>query len=273
MKFGAVFLALGFGKGKPGFGNVADALEFALHLRVFGFELFASGIRGDIDRRGKEHRCASEGSGQQEVVPSFFERFTAVDADVEDHDGASGFPREHDRAWLGDVARAARAIDGESAIETFFEAPGHHSEAAQTAAGGATLSRAEAEPLDDFARPLAVEGGGVHDHNALVPSPPNHGDNHTVPESPDAPFSGGVGFLGVVPAENFIAQRWAQKSNHTEDRCGDERDLDAARPRKFRQSRIIVRADGILRLCLRRVLLRRGWLPLAGVCSSSGAGW
>jgi len=67
------------------------------------------------------------------VVPGFFEGFAAAYADVEDQDGTAGFSGEHDRAGLGDVTRAARAVDGEGAIDAFFEAAGHDREAAEAA--------------------------------------------------------------------------------------------------------------------------------------------
>lgn len=67
------------------------------------------------------------------MIPGFLECFSAADADVEDEDGAAGFTGEHYRARLGDVTRAARAINREGAIHAFLEAASHHSEAAETA--------------------------------------------------------------------------------------------------------------------------------------------
>ena len=67
------------------------------------------------------------------MVPGFFEGFAAVDADMEDHDGAAGFAGEHYRAGFGDVTRAARAVNGERAIEALFEAARHDGESAKTA--------------------------------------------------------------------------------------------------------------------------------------------
>lgn len=105
-----------------------------LHLRVFGFEDGGVGIGRDVDGRGEEDDGAGERGGQQEVIPGFFESFSAIDADVEDEHGAAGFSGEHDGAGLGDVTRAARAIDGESAIDAFFEAARHDRETAQATA-------------------------------------------------------------------------------------------------------------------------------------------
>ena len=63
-----------------------------------------------------------------------------------------------------------------------------------------------------------------------------------MPEGPDAALAARVDALGVLPAENFVAQRGAKNANHTVDRGGDERDLDAARPRKIRETRVVMSA-------------------------------
>lgn len=67
------------------------------------------------------------------MVPGFFESFAAVDSDVKDQDGAAGFSGEHDRAGLGDVARAARAVNREGAVDAFFQSASHDCEATQAA--------------------------------------------------------------------------------------------------------------------------------------------
>lgn len=105
-----------------------------LHFGVFGFEDFGVGARRNVDGWGEEDDRAGERSGQKEMVPGFFESFAAAYADVEDEDGAAGFSREHDGPGLGDVTRAARAIDGESAIDAFFKAAGHNGESAEASA-------------------------------------------------------------------------------------------------------------------------------------------
>ena len=53
--------------------------------------------------------------------------------------------------------------------------------------------------------------------------------------------------LGILPAENFEAQRWAENANHTVDGGGDDGDLNAARPGKVGKARVVVLADGISR--------------------------
>src|SRR5208337_3167764 len=97
----------------------------------------------DVDGRSEEDYGAGEGGGQKKVVPGFLESSAAADADVEDEDGAAGFPGEHDGARLGNVTRAARAVNRECTIDAFFEAAGHDSQAAEAAAGGTSLGSAE----------------------------------------------------------------------------------------------------------------------------------
>src|SRR5262249_7950434 len=150
---------------------------------------------------------AREEFGQEEMVPGFLEGFATFYADVEDENGATGFTSEHNGAWFCDVAWAARAIDGEGAVDAFIEAAGHHRKAAKAATRRASLRSAKTEPFDHFAGPLAVEGGGVHHHDAAISSPPCDRNNAAVPERPDALFFCGVGAFGVVPAEDFVAQR------------------------------------------------------------------
>ena len=101
---------------------------------MFGFEDFGVSVGRHVDGRGEEDHRASEWGGEQEVVPGFLESFSAVDTDVKDEDGAAGFSGEHDRAGLGDVARAAWAVDGEGAIDAFFQAASHHRQATEAAA-------------------------------------------------------------------------------------------------------------------------------------------
>ena len=120
------------------------------------------------------------------MVPGFFEGFAAIDSNVEDEDGAACFSGQHDRAGLGDVTRAARTVDGESAIDSFFEAASHDRESAKAATGRTPLGSAEAEPFDDFARPLTIEGRGVHHDYPVIAVPPDNGNDNAVPEGPDA---------------------------------------------------------------------------------------
>ena len=100
---------------------------------MFGFEDFGVGVRRNVDGRGEEDYGARKRSGQEEVVPGFLKGFAAVYADVEDEDGAAGFSGEHDRAGLGNVTRAAGAVDREGAIDPFFEAASHDCEATEAA--------------------------------------------------------------------------------------------------------------------------------------------
>lgn len=103
---------------------------------------------------------------------------------------------------------------------------------------------AKAQPFDDFAGPLAVEGRGVHYNYAVIAVPPNNRNDDAMPEGPDAALACGVDALGVLPAEDFVAQRGAQNANHTEDRRRDERNLDAAGPGEVGEAGVVVGADG-----------------------------
>src|SRR5580693_9981491 len=181
------------------------------------------------------------------MVPSLLESDAAIDADVEDHYGASGFSREDHRTGFRYVAWTTRPVDGEAAIHAFAEAFGHDGEAAQTAARRTSLGGAEAEPLDDFACPLAVERGGIHDYNTVVSVPPDDRNDHAMPERPDDLFLRGVNAFSVLPAHHFVTQRRPQQTDHAIDRRGDQRNLDAAGPRQSRQARIVVSADNFLR--------------------------
>src|SRR5579872_5858114 len=140
---------------------------------MFGFEDFGIGVWRDVDRRGEEDYGARKGGGQEEMVPGFRESFSAAYADVEDEDGTASFSGEHHRAGFGNVARAARAVKRESAIDAFLEAASHDREAAKAATGRTPLGSAEAEPFDDFARPLTIEGRGVHYNYPVIAVPPN----------------------------------------------------------------------------------------------------
>ena len=64
----------------------------------------------------------------------------------------------------------------------------------------------------------------------MISVPPDNGNDDAVPESPDAALACGVDALGVLPAEDFKTQGGTENANHTVDRCGDEGNLDAARP-------------------------------------------
>lgn len=211
-----------------------------LHFLVLRFELFGVRVRRHINRGREKNHGTSKGCGKQKVVPGFFKGSSPADANVKDQNGAAGLAREHDRAGLSHVTRATRTINREGAIGALCEAARHYREAPQSAAGRTPLRRAKAQPLDDFARPLAVEGGGVHNHNAVMTMPPNDGNDNAVPKRPDDALAGGVDALRVLPSVNFVTQRWSQNANHTVHRSGDERDLHAPRPGKVRKTRVVV---------------------------------
>ena len=229
---------------KPGFGDVADALEFALHFLVLGFHDCGVGVGGDEDRRGDEDYGAGERRGQQEMVPGIGEGFAAVDGGVKNDDGASSFSREDDRAGLGDVTRAARAVDGENGIAALLHAPGHDRQPAKAAARRTSLRGVKAQPFDHLARPLTVKRGGIEDHDAAISGPPHNRNNTAMPEGKNATLAGGIGALDVLMAEHFIAQRRTQRTDCGVDGGGYHGNLYAARPRKAREARVVMQIYG-----------------------------
>lgn len=237
--FGAGLLA----EQEPAFGDVADALEFALHLGVLGFHQFRVRIFRHINGRGKQNYGAGERHGKQKMVPGVGESLAAIDADVKHHHRASRLLREHDGPRLCHVARSARPIDGKGAIQPFFEPPRHHRQSAQPAARRAALGSAKTKPLDHLARPLAVKRGRVHHHHAMMTVPPDDREDDAVPKRPDAALAGGVHLFVMMPAQHFVAQRWPEQTNQAVHRGGNERNLDAPRPRQGRQARVVMRAD------------------------------
>src|SRR5215471_6281517 len=242
-ELGSVMLSFRFGQREPAFRDVTDAFQFLLHFVVFGFERGGVRVLRDFDRRREDDYCTAKRSREQKMVPGFFERLTVLDADMEDRDRAARTSCKHDRTGLGDVARSAGTVDGEGTVLPFLDALGDHGQTAQAAAGRATVRGGEAEPLDDLASPLTVEGCGVHDHDAHVPRPPGNGNDDTVPEGPDAAAARGVNLLGMVPAEDFKAQRWTEYANHGVNQGGNDRNLNAAGPREGRQASIVMSAE------------------------------
>jgi len=132
-------------------------------------------------------------------------------------------------------------------------------ESAQAAARRTSLSGAETEPLDHFARPLPIERGRIHHHDAAVARPPRDWNDHPVPERKDAALARRVGPLGMLPAQDFVAQRRPQRANYAVHRGGDYRNLYAARPFELGQPRVVVnvhRFRGIRFLSAWRALVR-----------------
>src|SRR5258708_33239971 len=148
------------------------------------------------------------------MIPGFFESFPVLDADVKNDHRSTGAARQHDRTRFGDVAWAARAINGKRAVVAFFDAPSHHRQAAQSSTRRTPLRGAVSHPLDYFARPLSVERSGVHHHNATVAPPPHHGNNHAVPKRPDDSSAARIDIFGILPAQHLETQRRAEDANY-----------------------------------------------------------
>src|SRR5215469_8242533 len=185
------------------------------------------------------------------MIPGFFDGFSAIDTDMKHLNRRAGHARQQHRADLGDIARPSRSVNGKTCITPLAKSPRHHLQATQASARGAALRRAKSEALDHFARPLAVKGGGVHDHDAAVSAIPGDGQNHAVPERPDAWMIVRRKPVHSRAPEDLKSQRGTEHTNKGVNDGGNDGNLDAAAPGQVGQARIIVRADGrFLRLAL-----------------------
>ena len=110
------------------------------------------------------------------------------------------------------------------------------------------------EPFDHFARPLPVERGGVHHHDAAVPRPPRNRNDYPVPECKNASLVRRIGPLGMLPAQNFVAQRRSQRANYAVHRGSNYRNLYAARPFQLRQPRVVMNVHRFRRIRFLRAL-------------------
>src|ERR1700688_335487 len=174
------------------------------------------------------------------MVPGICESFAAIHTNVKYHDRAATLSCQHHRPRLGYVARPAWTINGKATIQAFFEPLGHHGQPAQSTARRTSLSRAEPQPLDNLARPLAVERRGVHHHDAAIPGPPRHRNDDAVPERKNAPVPRSVNTFRLLLPQRFKAQRGSQRANDAVDRGGDNRNLRATRPGKLWQPRVVM---------------------------------
>jgi hypothetical protein len=100
----------------------------------------------------------------------------------------------------------------------------------------------------------------------VVAVPPDNRNDDAVPEGPDTTLAARVDALGVLPAEDFEAQRWPENANHTVDDGGDKGNLDAAGPGQVGEARVVMLADGFLSDFFGGIL--RG----IGECGGSGVG-
>src|ERR1700692_3790132 len=100
------------------------------------------------------------------MVPGLSKSLAAIHANVKYHDRATTLSRQHYRSRLGYVSRPARTLHGKAAVQPLFEPLGHHGQPTQSATRRTSLSRAESQPLDNLARPLAVESSGIDAHGA-----------------------------------------------------------------------------------------------------------
>src|SRR6266481_5311724 len=140
------------------------------------------------------------------MIPSVGECFPAIHADMKHHHRTTRLAREHYRTRLGHVARTARPVNRERAVDSFLQPARHHREPSQSAARRTSLRCTKSQPLDHLARPLPIESRGVHHHRSVIAMPPNNRNNDAMPERPNAPLPRSVHALGMLPPEHFVSQ-------------------------------------------------------------------
>src|SRR5258708_24714979 len=155
------------------------------------------------------------------MVPGSFECLPTFHADVKNQDGTSRFSRQHHWPRLGHVPRSAWPIDGERAIEPFFQPPRHYGQSTQSPARRTSLRRPESQPLNHFACPLPVECRRIHHHHAVIPVPPHNRNDDPVPERPDTLFLCRIHTLLMMPTQHFITKRAPAHSSHPVDPRAD----------------------------------------------------
>ena len=109
-----------------------------------------------------------------------------LDADVKHGNRPARAPRENHRPRLGDVTRAARAVNRERDMVACFELCAIAARPSTRAARRTSLRGAESEALDHAARPLAVEIDRVQHHDAAFPPDPHRRKNAAVPKRADS---------------------------------------------------------------------------------------
>ena len=193
-----------------------------------------------MPRSDHQHR-ASERLGNLELVPRLAKRPGSFQPDVEQNDQPARAPSEHYRAGLGDVARAARAVNGKRGVAPFLQALGHYCEALQSATRRAALRREITEPLDHPPRPLPVEVRCVQQHGVAIPEVPSGGKDAPVPKRINVRgLIRAVITAHLLPAEDFKSQRRPQRSDGRQDRPGDHRNLHALPAGEAGEARIVV---------------------------------
>src|SRR5437879_7123549 len=177
------------------------------------------------------------------MIPGLLNRLSAVHAYVEHHDRCARHPRQQYPAYLGHITRPAGPINRERAVVSLGDALRHHLQSAQPAARGTPLRCAEAQTLDHFAGPLAVERRGVHHHNFPVACIPGNRHDYPMPERPDARLLLRQKLIHDTASIFFKAQRRSQHANYAVDQRRDDGNLNSPAPRQLGQTRVIVRAD------------------------------
>ena len=147
--------------------------------------------------------------------------------------GAPGAPRENHGARLGNVARAARAVDGEGDVAPFFETSSHRRESFDPPSRRAALSGAKTETLNHPPRPLPIEIHCIQHHDSPIAPHPCRRKDAAVPEGPDARFAGVANLNGIVHTDHFEAKRGAQQSDDLVDHPRNHGNLESAPAREY----------------------------------------
>src|SRR5271157_210735 len=163
------------------------------------------------------HVGARKRFGNEHSVPGFQDP-RLFDSDIERRDRNPGEPRQHHRALLGDVARPARTINGESYSASSLYHRLHFQQAALASARAGAAHRHKPEaanyPRDVFA--IAAETGEHSD--TTIAEQPGRWKNAAVPEGVNA------GSNAVEAANGAFFKRDGHSQRATDDANYDRRD-------------------------------------------------
>src|SRR5258708_7885224 len=218
-----VATALGAGKlRRSRFPNVCVG-EFAhpvkRRLQFLQIHLVAP-IRRDWNLAAYTHERTGKRLRDHAAVPSF-ENPRSIERDVKSHHWRSGAARQNNRSWLSHVARAFRAINGESRRPAFIQLPPHSKQSTNCAFGTRPPYFHESELLHDASGVFAVEAVAAHHPDLQVATPVHGGDHAVVPEGIDEWPLGQAARRTVLPG-NREANGWPENADRDISRPGNE---------------------------------------------------
>src|SRR5262249_9677650 len=123
--------------------------------------------------------------GNDHLVPGI-QNPGAFNRDVKATDGMPGLFGQRDRPRLGDVARAARAVDCERRGMAVFQFAAHAHQGAYRAVRARSAYRTVAELGQDARDVFAVKAAADHDRNLFAAKPVSGRNHAAMPETPDA---------------------------------------------------------------------------------------